>query len=202
VSGPFLPFTPNGKATELQAIAVKSRLGVGATAAVDPYAVLHRLPARLVDAAALREQDGLVACALLSVHADEWSAVCFGRSEITGEALILLNPTHAATRQKATLMEEVVHIVLDHPPSRLMLNGVQGGAERRYEAAIEDEAYTVGAACLLPYPALFRAVNDTHESAAVIAARYGVSRDYVTFRIKRAGLVRIYNKHCTPLQGA
>lgn len=195
VSGLFLPFTPRGKATELRAIDVKTRLGLTAEAAVDPYEASPRIPARLINVATIRDESPMLACALFTEHVDAWSAIGYGRSPVTGEALILLNPTHAATRCMATLMEEIVHLLPDHPPSRLELDdGLP--ARRDYDTTIEDEAYTVGAACLLPYPALFHAVNDIHQSAAAIAARYRVSAEYVTFRIKRAGLGRIFNKYC------
>jgi IrrE N-terminal-like domain len=196
---PFLPFTANGKATELTAIAVKQRLGLGPQAAVDPFQVLPQVPARLFDADELRRHSPVLACALFTEHANAWDAVGLGNIGAEGEALILLNPTPAATRQRASLMEEVVHIVLDHPKTVLTGMTPDIGATawtRPYDPAVEDEAYNVGAACLLPYPALFDAVNRRHEHANVIATRSGVSVDHAMYRIKRAGLSRIYNKHC------
>ena len=199
----FLPFTPNGKATELRAIEVKRRIEIRADAAVDPFTVLPRLPAQLFDPEELRRLSPILACALFHEHAHYWSGMVIARVESTGESIILLNPTHADTRKRATLMEEIVHIVLDHPATALSVDGRSGkgpalktSAARSYDKAIEDEAYNVGAACLLPYPALFNAVSRGHEHASVIARREGLSVDHVEFRIKRAGLWRIYNKHC------
>lgn len=198
----FLPFTPNGKATELKAVAVKEHLGLGPQAAVDPFDILPRVPARLFDPKELRARAPILACALFTVHPDAWDAVGFGHIGAEGEAVILLNPTPAPTRQRATLMEEIVHIVLDHPKTQLADVRRESPANtvlswtRPYDRAVEDEAYNVGAACLLPYPSLFQAVNGRHEHASVIAEREGVSADHVLYRIKRAGLTRIYNKHC------
>jgi hypothetical protein len=192
----FLPFTPNGKATELRAIEVKKLLDLGPIVAIDPVAVLPRIPARLVEPRMLWEGCPETAKAMFADHADDWSGLGLGESPYDGAELILLNPSHAATRRRATLMEEIVHIVLKHPKSALTRES--GGApwKRVYAAAVEDEAFSVGAACLMPYPEIFHAIRDAHENAASIAGRYGVSESCVEFRIKRAGLSRVYGKHC------
>lgn len=197
----FLPFTPNGKATELKAVEVKRHLGLAPEAAVDPFEALSSVPARLFDPEEFRRHSPVLACALFSVHQRTWDGVGFGRIGADGESIVLLNPTAARTRQRATLMEEIVHIVLDHPKTRLVVTRTRAknpllAWTRPYDSAAEDEAYNVGAACLLPYPALFRAVNERHEHATVIAGQARVSPDHVVYRIKRAGLSRIYYKHC------
>lgn len=198
----FLPFTPHGKSTELKAIEVKRHLGLSPEEAVDPFAILPKVPARLCDPDDLRRRSPIVACALFKVHRSAWDAVGFGRIGANGESIVLLNPTTARTRQRATLMEEVVHIVLDHAKTKLTVSRARRVSTpalawtRPYDSVIEDEAYNVGAACLLPYPALFQAVNDRHEPASVIAEQAGLSADHVIYRIKRAGLARIYHKHC------
>ena len=198
----FLPFTPNGKATELKAVEVKQRLGLSPAEAADPFGVLAQVPARLFGPDELLHHSPVLACALFTEHRDAWDAVCFGHIGASGEAIILLNPTPAPTRQRATLMEEIVHLVLAHPKTVLALPRKSNGGQkalgwvRPYSRAVEDEAYNVGAACLLPYPALFHAVNELHEHASVIAERAGVSTEHAIYRIKRAGLARVYYKHC------
>lgn len=194
--GYFLPFTESGKATELLAIEVKKRLGVGAYDAVDPYQALEAIPARLVDPNEIRRSTPQSAEILFREHQDEWSAIGYGLSPTTGESLILLNPTHHPHRRRVSLMEEIVHIVRDHPKTQLALEGWSPGSwARPYHAALEDEAYCVGAACIIPYKHLFEAVHRVHESAVEIAARFEVSPDYATYRINRAGLSRVYAKH-------
>lgn len=196
----FLPFTPNGKATELKAVEVKRQLGVAPDVAVDPFEILPIVPAKLFGPAEIRTRSPILACALFIEHSDEWDAVGFGRIGAAGESVVLLNPGAPPTRQRATLMEEIVHIVLDHPKTEISIGRAAGEPilrwVRPYDRAVEDEAYNVGAACLLPYPELFRAVNRDHDNAALIAKRAGLSVDHVIFRIKRAGLARIYHKHC------
>jgi hypothetical protein len=191
----FLPFTPNGAETERRAIEVKEALGLCAEDAIDPFHVLPLIPARLL---CPQETAGLFAPevyrALFQTGVAEWSAVGWGRSPATDEELISLNPRHHPHRQRASLMEEVVHILLDHPKVAIQIGDAGRASVRSFDKAIEDEAYCVGAACILPYPALFNAVHRAGDSAASIAARLSVSRDYVEYRIKRSGLAGVYYK--------
>ena len=108
--------------------------------------------------------------------------------------MILLNPGHHHHRQRASLMEEVVHIVSGHP--KVPLRFGDGAWKRPFEKEVEDEAFNVGAACIVPYKLLFNAVKNEGLSASEIASQYVVSVAYVTFRIKRAGLYRVYQKSC------
>jgi len=193
MAGHFLPFTPNGKATELKAIAVKERLGLGPDDCVDPVAVLPSVPARLVETDTISRLLPGAADVLFRSNRDDWSAVGLFRSPATKEWLILLNPTHHRHRQRVSLMEEEVHIILDHPRTELRFDNSRW--MRPYHSDAEDEAYNVGAACVLPYRMLFNAVHARHESAASIAGQFDVSEAYVTYRIRRAGLVRVYSKH-------
>lgn len=193
----FLPFTKQGKATELRAIEAKAKLGLGPYDAVDPDSILERVPGRLIDPASIRSASPELAERLFERARDEWSAIGFGRATPTGEHLILVNPRHHPHRQRVSLMEEIVHIVFDHPKTKLMFSMAGNGSwVRPFDSDVEDEAYTVGSACILPYRFLFQAVNDHHRSAREISEELRVSQEYVAFRIKRAGLQRIYAKHC------
>lgn len=188
--GRFLPFSPNAAATERQAIRVKARLGLNASTPVDPYAVLRRVPARLLSP---HEFPASVREVLFERQTGDWSAVGFGCSPTTGEALLLVNPVHHPHRQRASLMEEIVHVVLDHPKTEITLGAGGGGVwVRAYNGDVEDEAFSVGAACILPWPELFAAVSDRGESTATIAQRYSVSEAYARFRVQRAGLWAVY----------
>jgi hypothetical protein len=89
-------------------------------------------------------------------------------------------------------MEEVVHIVLGHPKAELVRDAGGIVRARSHDAAVEDEAYSVGAACVLPWPELFAAVSRRADAIPEIAQRYGVSDEYVRFRILRAGLGKVY----------
>jgi len=190
----FLPFTPHGRTTELLAIEVKERLGFAPDQAIDPLLALDRIPARLIDARSLWDRAPQLARALFIEHPWDWSGIGFGKSPDDGMELVLLNPAHAVTRRRASLMEEIVHIVLNHTKSCLR-SDASGVWQRSHDKEIEDDAFTIGAACLIPYAELFHAVRDAHESAEAIASRLTVSTDYVEFRIKRAGLFGVYRKN-------
>lgn len=192
--GYFLPFTPNGKAIEIIAIEVKERLGLEADASVDPYSVLEQVPGRLVDIRELKVAAPAAARQLLGAGRNEWSAICFGASTTTGVFDILVNPTHHKHRRRVSLMEEIVHLLRQHPMTVLSLGASVSDGRRSYNPAVEDEAYCVGAACILPYPRLFHAVYRNGETISDIAAVAEVSEDYVEYRIKRAGLSRVYSK--------
>lgn len=95
----------------------------------------------------------------------------------------------ARPRQKATLAEELAHIVMGHPPSRIdATTGL-----RTYDGDIESEAYGVGGAMILPYSQLFSLVK-AGTRAASIASRFSVSEAFLNYRINRTGLRRMYRK--------
>lgn len=190
----FLPFTRAGKTTEQIAIKVKRHFGLGPYAGVDPWELLPSLPARLIG---LEYFPPDIRSILTGRGRSAWSAIGYGKSPVDGKELILLNSAHHEHRQRASLMEEVVHIVLDHPKVLLQFDGT-GSWRRPFEKEIEDEAYNVGAACIIPYKPLFEAVKYEGLPATAIAERYVVSVGYVEFRIKRAGLYRVYQKQCVP----
>jgi hypothetical protein len=189
----FLPFTPNGKATEIAAIAIKSELRLGVYEPMDPYAVLPIIPARILGPEIFDAMSPGTRQAMLIDEVNNWSGLGYGRSESTGEELILLNPTHHPHRQRASLAEEIVHIVGRHPKS-ILSRQADGNWLRSYAQQIEDEAFNVGAACMIPYERLFKAIKNDSISEAELAEHYDVSVDYVRFRIKRAGLYNIYRK--------
>lgn len=187
----FLPFTERVERTEKLAIALKSRFGLGPYEAVDPFEVLPEVPARLVSRQFFGTLPPDTQEVLFNTHADEWSAIALGSFPEGEPERILLNPTHHPHRRKVSLMEEIVHIVRGHPRVVLERNGDDRWT-RSYDEDVEQEAFAVGAACIIPYKPLFRAVNDRGEFTATLADRYGVSREYVDYRIKLSGL---YNVH-------
>lgn len=195
----FLPFTVSGKITEKQAVKVKRYLGLGPYSSVDPAAVLPDVPAKLLPPDVFDCFEAEDRHILLDRGADDWSALCAGESPLTGEYLIVLNPRHHPHRQKASLMEEVVHLVLGHPPTRLVQEA-NGRWRRTHDGDVEDEAYCVGAACIIPYRSLFNQIQDGGITTAEIAAMFGVSKQYVQYRIKRAGLTAMFRKRCGPLE--
>jgi hypothetical protein len=129
-----------------------------------------------------------------------WSGGAASHTLPDGRKLIILNPTHGRNRQNATLMEEICHVFLGHKPSRLSIEkrNKQGKIiARDYNQAIEEEAYSTGAAALVPYTALRRMVEQG-KTAREIARHFHVSRALVEYRIKVSRLwdtykTRIFN---------
>ncbi|HEX8520900.1 MAG TPA: ImmA/IrrE family metallo-endopeptidase [Tepidisphaeraceae bacterium] len=87
---------------------------------------------------------------LAGAGADHWSAGAITLPD--GRAVVAMNPGHAPTRQRATLMEELAHLHLGHQPSELL--AVDGQVFRTFKKSQETQAYWVGAAALLPLAVL------------------------------------------------
>jgi len=133
---------------------------------------------------------------LLNDASDKWSGGACSQPLPDGKKLIILNPTHGANRQNATLMEEISHVFLGHKPSRLAIENVNKQGKtiaRDYHAEIEEEAYSVGAAALVPYSSLRRMVLQG-KSSREIARHFNVSRELVEYRMKVSRLWDDYKK--------
>src|SRR5262249_1406897 len=111
--------------------------------------------------------------------ADGWSG---GATQDLGDGsyVVILNGRHSKGRQFATLMEEVCHILFRHRPSGINQD-IFGG--RNYNFNIEEEAYSVGAAALVPYYSL-RNLLISGASVREIAKGFGVTRSLVIYRAK------------------
>lgn len=183
----FLPFVRGEAARiELKALAVKKCLGEPVDAIVDPWAAAERVEVRVLGGAYLKRFPKDVQEATLQLGATRWSA---GTVLAGSTATIVLNPVHDIRRQRATLAEELVHLVMGHPPS--LIYGSTG--MRTYNDDVESEAYGVGGALLLPYADLFR-LTKRGISEARIAGMFDVSSRFVAYRINRTGLRRMYRK--------
>lgn len=193
----FLPFTPAGKQTELDAVKVKAHLRFSPYVSIDPYEVLPLVPARIITPEECRLFSDETRTALLGSNSDDLSAVALFRSPASGEWLIHVNPCHDIHRRRASLMEEIVHIVLDHPQTEILLD--ERARRQTYDKGVEDEAFNVGAACIIPYRALFNAVKQNRTAIPELAQQYNMSEQYIVYRIKRAGLSNIYKSNVGPL---
>lgn len=133
---------------------------------------------------------------LLGTGKDKWSGGACSQTLPDGRKLIVLNPTHGKNRQNATLMEEICHVFMGHQPSRLAIENLNKDGKviaRDYRAEIEEEAYSIGAAALVPYTALRRMVNEGKTSRE-IARHFNVSRELVEYRIKVSRLWEQYKR--------
>lgn len=134
---------------------------------------------------------------LIGAGSDKWSGGAASQTLPDGRKLIILNPTHHKNRQNATLMEEVCHVFLGHKPSRLAVTNKNKKGEtiaRDYNEAIEEEAYSTGAAALVPFTALRRMVI-AGKTISEIAGHFDVSRALIEYRIKVSRLWDTYTEH-------
>ncbi len=131
---------------------------------------------------------------LLGGGKEAWSGGAASQTLPDGRKLIILNPTHGKNRHNATLMEEISHVFLGHKPSRLAIENRNKEGKiiaRDYNHAIEEEAYSTGAAALVPYTALRRMVEQG-KTVQEIARHFYVSRALIEYRIKVSRLWDLY----------
>ena len=91
-------------------------------------------------------------------------------------------------------MEEICHVFLGHKPNRLAVIADEPHGQtlaRDYRKLDEEAAYAIGAAALVPFAALRRAVLEG-KSATDVARHFRVSRDLVEYRLKVTRLWRSY----------
>jgi transcriptional regulator with XRE-family HTH domain len=123
-------------------------------------------------------------CVLAGTHARTWSAATLPLNNAESSWLILLNHTHTPERQRATLMEEICHVLLGHHLT--VISHVEGQTFRNYNRDQEIDAYALGAATLVPKPEVLSRVKNG-ESAEAIAKHFGVSDELIQYRIKVTG---------------
>lgn len=183
----FLPFV-GGEAARLErnAIAAKRVFGLPDGAAVDPYVVAASLRVPVVNQTSQFEAiPEPTRSTMLSSR--EWTA---GTLEGPAGPVVILNPHHAATRLRVTLAEEIAHLVMGHPPSTISTSTAGG---RTYNAVVEDEAFSVGGALVMPYGQLFRLVK-SGASITRIADAFAVSTAMAQYRVNRTGLSRMHRR--------
>jgi hypothetical protein len=165
---------------ERRANKLRCFIGLKATEPLDPYKLAQVLEIKILTPLQVQGMCPAWLNQLLETDADGWSA---GTLHLPGQkAVVVLNPTHADTRKRATLMEEIAHVFLGHQPSSLIvIKGVT--AMRSYKKSQETQAYWTGAAALVPM-ALMKQVQKTGMQREELAEYCGVSVDLILFREK------------------
>ena len=198
-----LPPTEKRRQFELRALGLRDFAGVQIDQPLDPFALARFARLLVVDFDRIQGLSPESRAHLLGDAADEWSGGACSRPLPNGWRLVILNPAHGSSRNRATLMEEVAHVFLGHKPNRLAVVGgnptVREGAPtgkivaREYNHADEEAAYAIGAAALVPYAALRRMVF-AGQSGSEIARRFGISRQLAEYRIKVTHLWAEYRR--------
>ena len=190
------PPTQKGRHHEIRAIGLRQFAGLfRADQRLDPFSLARC--AKLFVASFEQIEPFLSAETIAHLTGDgkdAWSGGAASHILPDGRKLIILNPTHGKNRQNATLMEEICHVFLGHKPSRLAIENRDKDGKivaRDYNHAIEEEAYSTGAAALVPYTSLCRMV-EAGKSSRDIAHHFYVSRALVEYRIKISRLWATY----------
>ncbi|HEY0004993.1 MAG TPA: ImmA/IrrE family metallo-endopeptidase [Pyrinomonadaceae bacterium] len=191
-----LPPTQKGRQYELRALGLRDFAGVRGEEQLDPFALAQYAKLMVVDFEMIQGLSEEARAHLLGNGSNAWSGGTASRPLPNGWRLVILNPTHGAQRNNATLMEEVCHVFLGHKANRLAIvaQNKQGKTVARdYNEEDEEAAYAVGAAALVPYAALRRFVLKGKTSKE-IAQHFNVSRDLAEYRIKVSRLWDEYKK--------
>lgn len=193
-----LPPTNKGRQYEIRALGLRDFAGLkDLTEPLNPFDLARYAKLQVVtfdDIKDLLSKETLEH--LLGAGSDKWSGGASGIPLPNGRKLIILNPMHSATRHQATLMEEICHVFLGHKPTKLEIKNVnKEGKEiaRDYNELMEEEAYSVGAAALVPYAALRDFVRQGKTSRD-IARHFNVSRELVEYRMKVSRLWKLYTE--------
>jgi hypothetical protein len=187
----FSPFSGQAKVWEPHGQRLRALAGCGRSEILDPYKLAPKLN--------LTVMPGEAALALLSPEirnylstdaSNEWSGGVLPYPLPDGTFLCILNPAHAPTRNRMTLMEEIAHRYMNHCPTKVLLDSSELRA-RDFDRACEKEAYGIGAAALLPWSQLFELINSGH-AVDSIADHFEVSQQLIEYRIKITGASRLY----------
>jgi hypothetical protein len=179
---------------ELKAMGLRDFARLRHDAPLNPFDLARFANLFVVDIARIRDLSSQSRELLLGSASEEWSGGACSRPLPDGRRIVVLNPNHGAARTNATLMEEICHVFLGHKPNRLAVIADEGRGQtlaRDYRKLDEEAAYAIGAAALVPFAALRRAVLES-KSAADVARRFRVSRDLIEYRLKVTRLWRTY----------
>jgi hypothetical protein len=193
-----LPPTQKGRHHEIRALGLREFAGLRRDdQRLDPFELAIYAKLLVASFDQIEGLSGGTVSHLLEAGKDKWSGGAASHRLPDGRKLIILNPTHSRNRHNATLMEEISHVFLGHKPSRLAIEAKNKEGKviaRDYNAAIEEEAYSTGAAALVPYTSLKRFVYEG-KTVAQIARHFNVSRALVEYRIKISRLWDAYSEN-------
>jgi IrrE N-terminal-like domain len=117
---------------------------------------------------------------LFQYYRQEWSGIAI---PVENKHLILVNDTESKNRQNSTLTEEIFHILLGHPPSKIYVCPESRMLRREYATEVENEAKCAAAAALVPYGPL-RLLVTSGGTTESIAESFAVSVELVQWRLK------------------
>jgi hypothetical protein len=168
---------------ERQGQTLRGRLRLAAREPLDPFKLAGLMRARVYSPYDVLNFPLTDLDQLLAVDPSSWSAGSVRLPD--GGIAIVLNPVHADTRKRASLMEELSHIYLRHKPSQIIINDHL--AIRTFNKTQETQSYWVGAAALVPKCVLEHALA-RGIAKETVAHELGVSLSLVGFRENVTGV--------------
>lgn len=167
---------------EGQAYGLRELCGVSAFGRLEPLDLAQKMSVEVIVPSSIQCLSS-IAQDQLKKDSSAWSAGTLHLAD--GRTIVVMNPMHEKPRQRASLMEELVHIKLNHKPSQLLQ--ANGLTFRTWNQTQETEAYWIGAAALLPRRVMKGARTLGH-TAEQVAQDHGVSMQLVEFREKVTGV--------------
>lgn len=172
-----------GSLRERFALQFRAAIKVPVDAPLDPFS-LQIQDLTVMSLTDVPEIDATALVKLTERYQHTWSAMTLPLDQAESAWLIIMNPTHTRERQRATLMEEICHVLLGHHLTSI--SHVEGQTFRDYNDEQEADAYGLGAAILVPRRPLIGRVEQG-QSAQTIGEHFGVSGKLVEYRIKLTG---------------
>jgi Zn-dependent peptidase ImmA (M78 family) len=173
---------------ERTAAKVRRRIGLDQFTVLDPNLLVADLDAEVFHLRDLIPDDEV---ALRRARRIAFDGAASSHPE-SGQPVILINCGKPVRRRKATLMEELSHLLLKHKPSRIAPDPELGIIRRSFDRAQENEAYDLGAALLLPKERIQQDVKEEQLLAPEIAKAHRCSEDLVVYRVRR---MRLWNQY-------
>jgi Zn-dependent peptidase ImmA (M78 family) len=110
------------------------------------------------------------------LQADNWWGVLFQFKQ----PVIVYDPKQSSARYESTIMHELAHLILKHPPERIYF-APDGPFTRDFDSVIETEAAYLGSCLQIPRRGLLWAVQNGM-SDKEIAHYFGASLEMVHWR--------------------
>lgn len=168
---------------EGQAFSLRTKCDLGPFERLDPFVLAEKMDIEVIGPSAIANLEPETLSHLLGAGARTWSG---GTLQLpSGSCIVVLNPTHDDRRQSATLMEELVHVHLKHEFTQLRSDGTV--TTRTYKKSVEQQAYGIGAAALLPSRVL-KGARTLGKTILQVADEHLVSVDLVRFRQNLLGI--------------
>ena len=164
----------------------RSSLGVSRAGPLDPRQLADLVGVRVTTPERIPGLSRTAVFQLTKADRDSWSAVTISYN---GKNLIVLNSGHSPARQTSSLAHELAHIILNHTTDSAVLSDEGFLFRSSYDAAQEEEANWLAACLLVPRDGLLAACRQRADHA-YLAARFGVSRDMIAWRLRMTGVSR------------